>query len=200
MTTATFEPITTRQRAFIETLMARKGTSDEESQNYRQVATRQQASHTIEFLLALPDAKAEVVTPPVKTPAPTVDLPKRGIFTVVGPKGGHRTLRLKEGAGYFEGKTIFQAMTGPDNERSYTSFGNLESDGSMRIWVKTSFDRKDEFVAALKFLASGGLERLQEAGMAYALESGCCYRCNRTLTVPASIHRGLGPDCAKMVG
>ena len=36
-----------------------------------------------------------------------------------------------------------------------------------------------------------------ESREAYALLSSRCARCNRTLTVPASIHRGLGPECAQ---
>ena len=35
---------------------------------------------------------------------------------------------------------------------------------------------------------------------AYAIGSGKCACCGRTLTVPASVHRGLGPDCAKKYG
>jgi len=35
---------------------------------------------------------------------------------------------------------------------------------------------------------------------AHALSSGNCLACLRTLTVPASIHRGLGPDCAARLG
>ena len=37
----------------------------------------------------------------------------------------------------------------------------------------------------------------QAAGLAFALREGACYRCGRTLTVPASVHRGLGPECAR---
>lgn len=38
-----------------------------------------------------------------------------------------------------------------------------------------------------------------EAALAYALESGRCSRCDRELTVPASIHQGYGPECVKYV-
>ena len=38
------------------------------------------------------------------------------------------------------------------------------------------------------------------AGEAYALESANCFRCGRKLTVPVSIHRGLGPECASKWG
>jgi hypothetical protein len=38
-----------------------------------------------------------------------------------------------------------------------------------------------------------------EAALAYALESGRCSRCDRELTVPASLHRGMGPECVKYV-
>jgi hypothetical protein len=29
------------------------------------------------------------------------------------------------------------------------------------------------------------------------MRENACYRCGRTLTVPASVHRGLGPECAR---
>jgi hypothetical protein len=38
-----------------------------------------------------------------------------------------------------------------------------------------------------------------EAALAYAIESGRCARCDRELTVPASIHQGFGPECIKYV-
>ena len=36
-----------------------------------------------------------------------------------------------------------------------------------------------------------------KAGWKYADATGRCYICNKKLTVEASIHKGLGPDCAK---
>jgi hypothetical protein len=124
-------------------------------------------------------------------------LPASGTFTVVGPKGGRRTLRFKEGAnGFFAGKTIVSYLSGSDNERSYTGFANIDGD-FVRVWRK--YADAIDVLAALAFLAQGP-EVWRAAGEAYAIESGSCYRCNRTLTVPASIHRGLGPECAKVVG
>ena len=37
------------------------------------------------------------------------------------------------------------------------------------------------------------------AGERYAMQSSRCSRCLRKLTVPASLHRGLGPECARLL-
>ncbi|MDE1971441.1 MAG: hypothetical protein KGI50_07750, partial [Patescibacteria group bacterium] len=41
------------------------------------------------------------------------------------------------------------------------------------------------------------LDDPQGTGLAYALKETKCCRCGRDLTVPASIHAGLGPGCAR---
>lgn len=136
-------------------------------------------------------------TQPIPFRVSTTHLPKQGTFTVVGPHGGWRTLRFVEGqTGYFAGKTIVQHLCGSDNEASYRSFANFDGP-AVRFW--RSQQAGEDIMAALRFLASPNRDRHAAAGLAYALESGRCYRCDRTLTVPASIHRGLGPDCAKKV-
>lgn len=83
-------------------------------------------------------------------------------------------------------------LAGSDNERDYVSFGFLLG-RQYRPFKKFSgnIELRRAVVAVTDDPAT--------AGLAYALESGRCYRCNRTLTVPTSIHRGLGPDCATMV-
>jgi SNF2 family DNA or RNA helicase len=49
-------------------------------------------------------------------------------------------------------------------------------------------------MASLLALLTGDYESM---GLSYAMNSGRCWKCGRELTVPASIHRGLGPDCAQ---
>jgi hypothetical protein len=42
-------------------------------------------------------------------------------------------------------------------------------------------------------------DEVARAALAYAMESGRCARCDKQLTVPASIHQGYGPECVKYV-
>lgn len=86
-------------------------------------------------------------------------------------------------------------FSGSDNYSDYTSFAIQHGDGSHRIMPAFRTDH-GHLNTALNVLLQGGAADAREA---YALESGCCARCNRLLTVPASIYRGLGPECAKKV-
>lgn len=64
-----------------------------------------------------------------------------------------------------------------------------------RIWKK--FKGLTYLWAGLRDLLGGDWRQMGED---YAVASGKCFRCGRDLKVPASIHRGLGPDCAGKVG
>jgi len=123
-----------------------------------------------------------------------------GIYTVVYLNGDHRTLRVqtkKQGA--FAGRTIASFLSGRNNETDYTGFGFL-IDGDLRFWRRfaeaQSPERLRRIRRALEIIAADP----QQAGLAYALQSGNCCRCGRTLTVPASIHQGMGPECARRYG
>lgn len=116
-----------------------------------------------------------------------------GIFTVViGSE--RRTLRVitpQDGA--MAGKTIIQFLSGSDNEHAYTGCAFMRDDRrGYTLWKRYQHSDLDRFIGALF-----NHKTCAAAGLAYALESGRCFRCNHVLTVPASIHAGLGPDCAK---
>ena len=70
------------------------------------------------------------------------------------------------------------------------------------VWKR--FADTGRLTAALQFLATGNVDEAHEEFLAraeaYALASGQCMRCGHKLTVPASLHRGLGPECAKREG
>ncbi len=118
-----------------------------------------------------------------------------GIYTVVMPDGQRKTIRVRtKVGGTFGGRTILAYLSGSDNEKDYTGFAFLSEDGT-RVFMWRRFEN-----SGLLPFANVLLQNPEEAGMAYALESGRCYRCGRKLTVPASIHRGLGPDCAAALG
>lgn len=135
-------------------------------------------------------ANAEPVTPVVHS----------GTYTIVlNEAGDYRTIRISdvpESMGKPKGMQIAAYLSGPDNEASYMGFAFVTS-GTYHPWKNWSTDLASMTFKALVVLLESNAETRAEYGYAYAVESGRCYRCNRKLTVPASISMGLGPDCAK---
>ena len=118
-----------------------------------------------------------------------------GTYTVVF-NDERRTLRLRSADWAKDlppGSQVAEFLSGADNESDYTGFAFIVK-GKPRVWKRFRSDQL--IVTALHALLDQDEEGVKEAGYRYALESSRCYRCNRTLTVPASIHRGLGPVCA----
>lgn len=116
-----------------------------------------------------------------------------GIYTYETPTA-YRTFRLRTQGlddDFMPGKQIIEYLTGADNEHDYTSFGHLlpaRNGVTLRVWKKHQ-DKVTLVKDAEAFLADPHGE--------HVLASVNCYRCGRTLTVPASVHNGLGPECAK---
>lgn len=113
-----------------------------------------------------------------------------GFYTVVFA-GGHRTFRIETqdaDATFAPGKQII-AFLGKDAE--FVSFGFVNG-RYVNPWRR--FQSGYGLVLdAARFLVGGDM---QAAGKMYALRSGNCWRCNRTLTTPESIQAGIGPVCA----
>ena len=122
-----------------------------------------------------------------------------GTYTAVFADGSHRTIRVKKHWVEEEAKKgtlVLQYLSGPDNESQYTGFAFLQGT-TARIWRKFANNPLESaLVAALRIVLRDPLK----AGETYALESHNCFRCGRKLTVPVSIHRGLGPECASKWG
>ena len=111
-----------------------------------------------------------------------------GIYTVEDDQG-HVTFRLrtqKADDDFMGGRQLVGYLTGADNDRDYTTIGHLTETGTARVWRK--HQSKERIVDALRTLLAD-----PEA----AVKAVHCYRCHRTLTVPASVHDGLGPECSK---
>lgn len=128
---------------------------------------------------------------------------KVGIYTICYPNGEHRTIRVKAWEKALKPDSpsvplIVGFLSGSDNEENYTYVGFLREDNRINFWKSFRSGgafRIDRFQRAVDIVAGD----TAKAGLAYALHSSKCYRCNRTLTVPTSIHNGLGPECAKKV-
>jgi Family of unknown function (DUF6011) len=131
--------------------------------------------------------------------APTTEIPF-GIYTVDLGNGTHVTLKFSKDK-YGSSKGVFALLIGPDNELSYQKFGSLTDKGARKFSNARVGERT---IAALQFLLTGGVdtarEKFLELAQAHAFKSGNCLACLKTLTVPASVYRGLGPTCARRLG
>ena len=135
-----------------------------------------------------------------------------GTYTITNVATGvYRTLQVKTqkpDAKFAAGNRIAALLTGSDNETSYTGFGFV-GENSVSIWRKRQTPAYKYFAhilpkAAQSLVGTEGIEvegTFTAAGRDYRVQlSKRCLMCNRKLTTPESIERGIGPDCAKRVG
>jgi len=126
----------------------------------------------------------------VELPTPLRD----GYFTVVLGAGERRTIRVSTG-GDAKDVQFVGFLSGPNNESDYQTCGYVR-DGKFR-WTRRYAAQPPQAVAtAIAALVCSSDEQRHAMGVAWARESGNCYRCNRTLTTPESIEAGVGPVCA----
>lgn len=130
----------------------------------------------------------------------------KAYFTIVSTKTGKRfTYRASKpkGAAPDADTVIFlRALTGPDNNQSYSYFGYIGKDGKFHYGLgKAKLNETAPSVAAFKWcfhhMTSGKPASLKQ--IEFWHEGRCCC-CGRRLTVPESIKSGIGPECAKRYG
>lgn len=92
-------------------------------------------------------------------------------------------------------------LSGPNNSDDFTYVGmikDLQAKG-FELTAKSRFTAESRpvkaFIWYIDNLRRGGISEMVEL-----FHMGKCGRCSRPLTVPASIHTGLGPDCAEKAG
>lgn len=143
---------------------------------------------------------------PEQAPAQPREVPN-GTYTIVfDPEvpEEYRTLRLRDdfrddGP---EGAQVVEYLSGPDNELDFTGCAFLEG-ARLRVWKRHrggELQREVEECVRVLLGERGDEDPLGDARLAYAIVSGRCSACGRKLTVPASLHRGMGPDCAEKRG
>lgn len=118
-------------------------------------------------------------------------------FTLVSKKtGGRKTYRVKKSDG--DNPVYFVSLlTGPDNTSDFTYLGFAKYGQSGLIAGGKGNPTHPAFIAL-----NWALNKLGGGEMPEQLEfwhEGRCARCARVLTDPASIERGLGPECAGKV-
>ena len=203
-------PATEKQVAFIKKLISEKdGRLVSEDQDILEVykslvylpeLSKKGASTAIDNLLNKENWHFKNVNAASKI-EPAVPAVPIGTYTVVlDGDDDYVTLQIAP-AKWAGGKIAASYLHGPDNECSYKGFAFVNGD-KVNVWK--SFTGSDRIVTALQLLITGDVDKAHEEFLnraeAFALASGRCMRCGRTLTVPASLHRGLGPVCAGIEG
>lgn len=205
--------ITDKQRQFIIKLLEERPGFPKaeilEAQAQSFTMPRHSASTLIDLLLKTPRPRT-TYTPDPDSPASNMTpvVIRDGTYTLVLPNGDYRTLQFRTKpatAEFAPGEQIILYLSGPDNDLSFTSCGILKKDGRIIWWKKFRADsdsqlRRDveEFIRVNEAGRLDAHERFLDQAESYALSSGNCMVCCRTLTVPASINRGIGPVCAQI--
>jgi hypothetical protein len=189
---------TPKQLSLIEQLYAERETFGTTPDSLAPL-TKKGASDIISWLFDQPKlAVAGARDAAVANTAPTKEIPV-GTYTV-GDDNDYITIKVEK-AKWADGQTVLSFLSGSDNEVNYTGFAFL-TDAGLKVWKR--FREESRPIAAAQFLLTGNVDEAHEwflnLAEAFALESGNCMRCGRKLTVPASLHRGLGPVCAGIEG
>jgi len=120
-------------------------------------------------------------------------------FTLVSERTGQRfTYRVSKPKDARPGSEFrfVSLLTGPDNENSYTYLGVLNG-SEFKLTSKSRATEGAPSVVAFRYLCTRVLQNPDAPlppGLAFYHE-GKCGKCNRPLTVPESINRGIGPEC-----
>jgi hypothetical protein len=86
-------------------------------------------------------------------------------------------------------------LAGPDNENSYAYIGMVEpTTGTFRLTQKSKRNENSPDVVIFKWVMKGVFNGM-ELKNGHIHHEGKCGCCGRTLTVPESIQRGIGPEC-----
>jgi len=121
--------------------------------------------------------------------------------------GNHLTFKVKQCKDYDGNKVkrwFVSVLSGPDNEDSYSYIGLLDGRGGVavpefRLTAKSRYPETATCVRGFKYMWSHLVAGNLPPSMTLR-HHGKCGRCGRTLTVPESIDRGIGPECWEKMG
>lgn len=123
---------------------------------------------------------------------------------MVRPDGEYRTFQVRTqraDAKFAAGETLLSFLSGPDNTADFKTCAFVKGN-RVNVWRK--FKANGELMADIDAFMNCDLgdahEMFKDRAETFALESGSCMACGKTLTVPTSLHRGLGPVCADKEG
>ena len=116
-----------------------------------------------------------------------------GCYTIVYSTGEHRTIWVKKiSDGGLAGRTILQYR----DDRNWVGFGFLHDGNTVQFWRKFEAENQPERLARIRRAVDVVAKEPRRAQLAFSMKEKRCARCQRKLTVPASLNAGLGPECA----
>ncbi len=126
-----------------------------------------------------------------------VSEPPVGYFTLEYQDGVHATIRVSKARGQEMVFNVAVLVNGGDFARC----GKVDQ-GVLKLWKRAfvwgqdqGYPLTDRHGDAIKALL-GALD-VTAFGLAYARRNTRCYRCDKMLTDPESMDRGLGPECSR---
>jgi len=128
-----------------------------------------------------------------------------GTFTIRNRKTGeYRTFKIhtQPEGGFCAGRRIVSVLVGPDNVSNYGGFAFVNDAGDgIDVWhSKRRREENDNKPTAYEWFGWMLADLLAHDGSRFGdrydvLETRRCLICNRKLTTPESIERGIGPIC-----
>lgn len=115
--------------------------------------------------------------------------------------GTHYTYRVRQVPDN-DKRWFVSLLTGPNNTSDYTYIGLIDRRSDRIEFRTTAKSRLPETappVAGFRYMWLWTRTGQMPPNMAIRHE-GRCGRCGRTLTVPESLDRGIGPECAQHMG
>lgn len=124
-------------------------------------------------------------------------------FTLVSLKSGkrftYRARRAKDAVGREQPLIFIAVLTGPDNKTAYSYLGFIRDEKQHVVEYHYGIKSKLGHKALSAIAFDWWFHHMGHSQVEFYHE-GHCARCGRTLTVPASIERGIGPECANIMG
>jgi Family of unknown function (DUF6011) len=113
--------------------------------------------------------------------------------------GAHFTFKIREKESITDGGAIHfvSLLRGPNNESDFTYVG-LIRDGKFFLTRSSRVSADAPSFKAFDYFWNKTNGAIPPQLVVH--HSGRCGRCNRTLTTPESITRGIGPDCSELMG
>ncbi len=148
------------------------------------------------------DRAADISNKGTKAVSKEFILAGAAIFTIATPEG-HKTykIRVKDATDRFPATIFVSLLVGPDNESDYAYLGILNAQtGAVRTTGKSCRAANHFDVRLLERILArvwANDHSAYESKGYRTFHEGKCGRCGRTLTVPASVESGIGPECAR---
>ena len=124
-------------------------------------------------------------------------LTHNGIITARSPKtGDHRTFRISTQPGdakFAPGRRVVSLLVGPDNRADYQPFAFVTEQGYVLVWRRYETGVHSRLADVLN-----RADQYEQLGVVFNFE-GHCRKCNKLLTTPDSVARGLGPVCQQRI-